>query len=175
MNYKSSSQQLTGCIVTLTIGLVGVTAANSAIAYPVSGKPLLMAQSASSIAGSWRLVIMAEPTSPGVVPQATKLTADFSGNSSEPGKANHLTGSGGCNRFMGSYQIKGNHLSIGTLASTRKACEESILNQEFRYLKALEGAQRYEVDSQGQLTIFYQTGQESGVLRFTSQTVRELW
>ena len=49
------------------------------------------------------------------------------------------------------------------------------MNQETKYLTALQGAQRYEVNSQGELQIFYQTAQESGVLRFTSQTVRALW
>lgn len=40
---------------------------------------------------------------------------------------------------------------------------------------ALQGAQRYEVSSQEELRIFYQTEQESGVLRFTAQPVRGLW
>ncbi|MEX0269647.1 META domain-containing protein [Leptolyngbyaceae cyanobacterium UHCC 1019] len=64
-------------------------------------------------------------------------------------------------------------LSIGALASTGRACEQSM-DQEFQYLKVLQGAQRYEVDNQG-LQIFYKTAQESGILRFTSQTVRGLW
>jgi heat shock protein HslJ len=99
--------------------------------------------------------------------QNIELTADFSDN--------RLSGSGGCNRFMGSYQTDGEQLSIGPLASTFKACEESLMNQEMRYLSALQGAQRYELNSQGYLTIAYQTAQESGVLRFVPQTVRALW
>lgn len=75
---------------------------------------------------------------------------------------------------MGGYQTQGEQLSIGPLASTFMACEEPIANQEFKYLNALQAAQRYEVD-QGQLTIFYQTEQESGVLRFTAQAVPGLW
>jgi len=146
----------------------GVTAASPAIAQSPSARtlPLQMAQ-VSSLSGSWRLVIMGEPTSPGVVPQATKLTAEFSDG--------HISGSGGCNRFMGGYHTQGDQLSIGPLASTFMACEQPVMGQEMKYLAALQGAQRYEIDRQGQLTIFYRTEQESGVLRFTTQTVRALW
>jgi heat shock protein HslJ len=48
------------------------------------------------------------------------------------------------------------------------------MTQEFKYLQALQGAQRYEVNNQG-LQIFYKTDQGSGVLRFVSQSVRGLW
>jgi heat shock protein HslJ len=127
---------------------------------------LQIAQS-SALAGSWRLVSMGEPASPAVPPKDTELTVDFAGD--------RISGSGGCNRFTGSYQTSGDQLSISTLASTRKACEAAVMNQEMKYLAALQGAQRYEVNDQGELQIFYQTAQESGVLRFTAQTVRGLW
>jgi heat shock protein HslJ len=86
-----------------------------------------------------------------------ELTAEFA--------SDRISGSGGCNRFMGSYQTEGETLTIGPLASTFKACEESISTQETRYLQALQGAQRYEVTEQG-LTIDYQTEEGAGVLRF---------
>lgn len=163
----SFNQLLTGCAVTLAVGFAGVAATNPAVAQPTPNKtPLLMAQS-SAIAGSWRLVSMGETTAPTVPPQTTELTTNFEGD--------RISGSGGCNRFTGSYQTESNTLSIGALASTRKACEESVMNQESKYLTALQAAQRYEVNNQGELNIFYQTAQESGVLRFTSQTVRALW
>jgi len=163
---SSFKQRLTGYAVAL-IGLVGVAATNRAIAQPTPNKtPLLMAQS-SSLAGSWRLVYMGETTSPTVLPQTTELTTNFEGD--------RISGSGGCNRFTGSYQTDADALSIGALASTRMACEESVMSQETKYLAALQGAKRYEVTNQGDLQLFYQTAQESGVLRFTSQTVRALW
>lgn len=128
-------------------------------------QPWQMAQS-SSLTGSWRLANMTESSAPTPMLPSQELTADFSGD--------RITGSGGCNRFMGGYQTQGEQLRIGPLASTFMACEEPIANQEFKYLNALQAAQRYEVD-QGQLTIFYQTEQESGVLRFTAQAVPGLW
>lgn len=151
------------------VGMVGMVinpAVNPVMAQPIPGESRMVAQS-SAISGTWRLVVMGEPTSPMVVPQDTELTADFA--------ENRISGSGGCNRFMGGYQTQANQLKIEPLASTFMACEEPVMNQEMRYLKALQAAQRYEVDSQGQLTIFYQTEQESGVLRFVAQSVRGLW
>jgi heat shock protein HslJ len=162
----SFSQPLTVCVVALAVGLVGVIATNPAMAQPSSNNLLLMAQS-SSIAGSWRLVSMGSLTSPTGPLQTTELTADFEGD--------RISGSGGCNRFNGGYQTESNQLTIGALASTRMACEQLVMNQEAKYLAALQGAQRYEVNSQGELQVFYQTDQESGVLRFTAQTVRALW
>ena len=102
-----------------------------------------------------------------VVPQANELTAEFA--------ENRISGAGGCNRFMGGYKTEGEQLSVEPLASTFKACESGLMTQEARYLKALQAAQRYEVDRQGQLCIFYKTEQETGVLRFASQNVRGLW
>lgn len=160
--------RFTSCIAILAIGLVGGVAANPGTAQPLSGTALLMAQT-TSIEGSWRLVNMTEASAPTpMVPAAdTELTADFAGD--------RISGSGGCNRFMGGYQTQADQLSIEPLASTFMACEEPVMTQEMKYLAALQGAQRYEVNNQGELQIFYQTEQESGVLRFVSQTIRALW
>lgn len=110
---------------------------------------------------------MAETALPTPMVPSDELTVDFAGD--------RVSGSGGCNRFMGGYEVKGKQLSIGTLASTRKACEQDKMGQESRYLTALQGAQRYEINDLGQLSIFYLTQQGSGVLRFTSRAVRGLW
>lgn len=164
-------KSLSSCIVTLIVGLVGITSINSVVAQQTTKNPTSPYEMVqfSSLKGSWRLANMAEsnlPT-PMVPPQETELTANFS--------QGRITGSGGCNRFMGSYEIKGDRLTINQLASTFKACQEPIMNQESKYMKALQGAQRFELDDKGQLTIYYQSEQESGVLRFTSKNVRGLW
>ena len=168
MNRKISFNQLTGCIVTLIVGSVGVVTANTVMAQQSAEKnSVLIAQSSAAIQGNWRLANMTQPGSPMPMLPSTDITADFSGD--------RVTGSGGCNRFMGSYKTKGNNqLSISPLASTRKACEESLMTQESRFVKALKTAQRYKVNDQG-LQIFYKTEQGTGVLRFTSQNVRGLW
>ncbi len=167
MNYKISFNQLAGFIVTLIVGSVGVLTANPVLAQPSFKKalPLHMAQ-ASALTGSWRLANMTEPPFPTPMLPSTDITANFSGD--------RVTGSGGCNRFNGGFKTKGNQLTIDPLATTRKACEESLMTQESKFLKALQTAQRYEVNDQG-LQIFYKTDQGSGVLRFTAQNVRGLW
>lgn len=172
MNNKTLfRQQLTSCIVTLIVGTVGITSVNSVVAQQTLKNTLSsfeMAQS-SSLRGSWRLANMTEGDSPMpmVPPQATELTATFA-----DGK---ISGSGGCNRFMGGYEVEGDRLTIGQLASTFKACEQPIMNQESKFLQALQGAQRYEINDRDELTIYYKTEQGSGVLRFTSQNIRGLW
>lgn len=169
-NKTLSRKQLASCIVTLIVGSLGITTVNAVFAQQtLNNKPssFEMAQS-SSLAGSWRLANMTEgnfPT-PMLPVSSTELTATFS-----EGK---ISGSGGCNRFMGSYKVDADQLNIGQLASTFKACEQSIMNQEFKFLKALQAAQRYEVNDQG-LTIYYQTEEGAGVLRFLSQNIRGLW
>lgn len=158
-----------GSIVALAVGLIG---ANPAIANPAPPQsthnlqPFHMAQS-SSLSGSWRLANMTSGNLPTPMLPVGELTVEFSGD--------RIAGSGGCNRFMGGYKAQGGELSIGPLASTFKACEEAVMTQETQYLAALQGAQRYEIDDQGNLTIYYQTEQGSGVLRFTTQTIRGLW
>ena len=156
-----------------SIGLTGFLAAMSFSLVPhamaqINEPEMQMAQT-SSITGNWRLVNMTESSTPTpmVPPQDTELTADFADG--------RLSGSGGCNRFMGGYQTQADQLSIEPLASTFMACEEPVMTQETKYLAALQGAQRYEVNDQGELQIFYQTEQGSGTLRFVSQTVPALW
>jgi putative lipoprotein len=69
----------------------------------------------------------------------TSPTLEFS----EAGK---VAGHGSCNRFFGTVEISGDSLRFGPLGSTRMACAEAVLRQEGRYLKALEGAERFGID-----------------------------
>jgi heat shock protein HslJ len=49
-----------------------------------------------------------------------------------------VTGSGGCNRYFGSYKITNtNSISIGPLGSTKMACPD-IMEQETKYLAAIQ-------------------------------------
>ncbi|MBF2050705.1 MAG: META domain-containing protein [Leptolyngbya sp. IPPAS B-1204] len=50
-----------------------------------------------------------------------------------------LLGSGGYNRFVGGYQTEDDQLNIETLASTKMACEKTILNQETKSLMTIQG------------------------------------
>lgn len=162
--------QVTPSLIAILVGIAGATPAIANSPASLSSfknpQPWQMAQT-STLSGSWRLANMTAGDLPTPMLPIGELTVEFSGD--------RISGSGGCNRFMGGYKVQDKNLSIGPLASTFKACESAIMTQESQYLAALQGAQRYEIDDQGNLTIYYQTEQGSGVLRFTTQTIRGLW
>jgi heat shock protein HslJ len=83
---------------------------------------------------SWRLENLkgAEPVA------GSEATLEFT----EAGK---VAGRGSCNRFFGAVEIRGEEIRFGGLGSTMMACDEALMNQEQRYLKALESAVRYNL------------------------------
>ena len=54
-----------------------------------------------------------------------------------------VQGSAGCNRMTGTYQLDGQKLKFGPLATTRMACP--AMQTETAFLMALEATTRYEV------------------------------
>lgn len=74
------------------------------------------------------------------------------------------SGSGGCNRFSGGYEVDGDSLTIGPLAGTMMACEEPKMTVESTYLAALEAADAWAIDG-GELVL---TSGGDETLRFTS-------
>ena len=76
-------------------------------------------------------------------------------------QAGRLSGSGGCNRYFGSYTLTADRLQIGSMASTRMMCDPVRMEQEDRFFQALLTAERCEL-SQGELLIVY----AGGTLRF---------
>jgi putative lipoprotein len=74
-------------------------------------------------------------------------------------------GFGGCNTFAGSYELGGDSIKIGPLASTMMACEEAKSAAEAAYLPALEAADAWAVEdgelvlsSDGEETLRYSAG-----------------
>jgi len=63
-----------------------------------------------------------------------------------------VTGSGGCNRFTGGYELTVERLSFGKMAGTMMACQESM-ESERAFLQALGKAQKALVREQ-QLELF---------------------
>jgi heat shock protein HslJ len=53
-----------------------------------------------------------------------------------------ISGNGSCNKFTGSAKISGGSIQVGPLATTRMACVPAVDDQETRYLKSLQGAER---------------------------------
>ena len=63
------------------------------------------------------------------------------------GEDGRLTGTGGCNRFMGSWEHTGfRKMTLSAGGSTMMACDEPIMVQEHAFFQALENTARYERD-----------------------------
>jgi heat shock protein HslJ len=59
-------------------------------------------------------------------------------------EAGKTAGKGSCNRFFGPAEITGSAIKLGPLGTTRMACPEAVMNQEKKYLDALQAAERFE-------------------------------
>jgi heat shock protein HslJ len=88
----------------------------------------------SSDATTWKLVsINGRPALQGV-----DVTAQFGGD-------NRVTGSAGCNRYLGGAVVAGEKVTVGLLASTMMYCGASgVMDQEYLYLGTLEKATVYK-------------------------------
>src|SRR4029077_9131732 len=87
--------------------------------------------------GSW--VVDSYATTPGsqsVPLSGTELTAVFGITS--------VGGSGGCNRYDGTYGTNGTIVRISRLATTRLTCADDVMTQEAAFLGALQGAATIE-------------------------------
>ena len=90
-----------------------------------------MAGTARGLDGtSWVLVSLEGiPPMPG-----TEITAAF-------GTDRRVSGSGGCNRYTGAFEVSGALIEVGPLASTRMHCPTpGVMEQEQRYLVTLEAS-----------------------------------
>ena len=70
---------------------------------------------------------------------------------------NHLTGSTGCNRFSGPFQVTSTTVKIGPLMSTKMACANGM-SVETEFLTALQAADTYKLN--GKNLTFMQGGTE---------------
>ena len=78
--------------------------------------------------------------------QATASTITFEADG-------RVHGQGGCNRYFGAATIDGERMSFGPLGSTKMACAPALMDQEARFFRALEGAERWSLDEHGLLLI----------------------
>jgi len=58
----------------------------------------------------------------------------------EFGENNQIGGNGGCNRYFSSYKLDGTQFTVDVIGSTQKMCGEAVMNQEQKFLRALEKA-----------------------------------
>jgi putative lipoprotein len=93
-----------------------------------------MATSGQLAGTSWRLVRVGRR----VPLEGHAVSATF-------GPEGSVSGSAGCNRYMGSYTTAGAGLAITPLATTRMACRPDVDAQELRFLTALQASTRWAV------------------------------
>ena len=60
--------------------------------------------------------------------------------------AERIVGSTGCNRYFAPLQVSGMALRIGMGGSTRRACPPEVVDQESRFLAALDAVRTYRRD-----------------------------
>jgi heat shock protein HslJ len=71
--------------------------------------------------------------------------APGSGVTATFGDDGSVTGSGGCNRYMGPFTVDGESLAIGPLAATRMSCGVTTDDLESTFLGALEAASGFAI------------------------------
>lgn len=64
------------------------------------------------------------------------------------------SGSGGCNTFSSPYQLEGDKLTMGPVATTKMACEEPIAGVETAYFAALDVVNRAAILDNGNLQLW---------------------
>ncbi len=109
----------------------------------------------SALSGTWVL----EDINGGGVMDYARATLEFR-------EAGRVSGRGSCNQFNGPVTITDTTIAFGPLVSTMMACSEALMNQEAKYLKALQSAERYRVD--GHSLLIFSKGIEKP-LRFARE------
>jgi len=70
-----------------------------------------------------------------------------------------VAGSTGCNRYFGSVAIENGRLSFSQMGSTRRACVPALMEQEQRFLQAMQRVSSYWID-EGLLFLSDENGEE---------------
>jgi heat shock protein HslJ len=75
-----------------------------------------------------------------------------------------VSGSGGCNRFAGSYTQDGDRLKFGTLAATQMACtDEAVMQTEQQFFQMLNAVRTADA-THAKLVLKDASGRELAVL-----------
>ena len=114
-------------------------------------------ESTSLTSGEW---ILTELEGQPLIAEAP-ITAAFT----EDGQ---VGGTAGCNTYSGTYEVEGDTISFGLMATTLMACPQLVMDQELAYLAVLERAQSYAV-TESVLTLVGAGGQNLATYAVESQ------
>jgi putative lipoprotein len=76
----------------------------------------------------------------------------------EFGTERKVSGRGGCNRYSGTVELKGASLIVGQLISTKMACAPALMDQETKFLAAMQAARSYQMTEENKLVLSDATG-----------------
>jgi heat shock protein HslJ len=69
------------------------------------------------------------------------------------------------NRYQGQAKIDGDKINFGPLATTRRAGPPALMDQESKFLKAIDAAKRFRIEPTGLLYLLNESG--DAVLRLS--------
>jgi putative lipoprotein len=67
------------------------------------------------------------------------------------GNDGRISGRGACNGYSGTVDLKGAQIIIGQLVSTKMACPPAVMDQETRFMAALQATRTYRMDEGNKL------------------------
>jgi heat shock protein HslJ len=150
-NHMNQNHVLSSIAIVLVIlALSACSGSPTAAPSPTAG--------ADPLAGTqWTLVSYGAPGQEEPALPGAQVTLAFEANGQAGGNA-------GCNSYGGSYQVQGDTIAFGEIASTLMACADAAVGaQETDFLQALGTAERFEMGDR-RLAIFYSNGAQ--VLNF---------
>lgn len=103
-----------------------------------------------ALVGTWDVIQLATADAVTGVLDGTEPTIEFVDDGT-------LAASAGCNNGAGSWELDGDQLTIGPLASTNMACEEPVMQQETDLFAALEASKQVQVTGDS-LTLLREDG-----------------
>ena len=115
--------------IAVVLGLIAVVVC--ACTTPQTNPPPSISQ---LIGAKW----VAEDIDGGGVIDDVQSTMEFT-------EEHRVAGRGGCNPYSGNVQIDGPKLKIEQVISTKMACAPALMDQETRFLQALEAARTFEL------------------------------
>lgn len=131
----------------------------AALAACMLALPVSAGAASSSPRGSW----LAEDINGGGVIDRLQTTLTL-------GADGKVSGTGGCNRYMGTATVKGDAITFGPMAGTRMACTPAVMDQENKFHAALETVRSWRV-AQGKLFLRDESG--NVVLRLVTMDKRK--
>ncbi|MFY7876578.1 MAG: META domain-containing protein, partial [Pirellula sp.] len=78
----------------------------------------------------------------------------------EIGKDGSVSGSTAVNRYSGKAKIEGQKIEFGPLATTRRAGPPALMDQESKFIKALEKVASFRIEDSGLLYLMDETGKD---------------